>query len=130
FEQKPAGGKGAATFSIARLRVRKGSTVTNEPHNIALQALSETGIVGFLLGAGAVLAALVGLARAVRGLSGEERAAAVALAVAVPAYLLHALADIDWDFVAVSAPVFFVGGLVIGMGGEVRALRVRGRTLL
>lgn len=129
FEQKPAGGKGAATFAIARLRVRKGSTVTNEPHNIALQALSETGIVGFLLGVGAVLAALVGLARAVRRLSGEERAAAVALAVAVPAYLLHALADIDWDFIAVSAPVFLVGGLVIGMGGEVRARRVRGRPL-
>lgn len=130
FEEKPAGGKGAASFVVARLRVRKGSTVTNEPHNIALQALAETGIVGFLLGFGAVLAVLLAIARAVRPLSGEERAAAVALAIAVPAYLLHALADIDWDFVAVSAPVFFLGGLLIGMGGEVRAVRVRGRPLL
>jgi hypothetical protein len=63
-------------------------------------------------------------------LHGDERAAAVALAIAIPAYLLHALADIDWDFVAVSAPVFFLGGLLIGMDGTVREVRVRGRPLL
>jgi hypothetical protein len=130
FEEKPVGGKGAATFSVARLRVRKGSVVTNEPHNIALQALSETGIIGFLLGVGAVLAALVAVVRSVARLRGEERAAAVALAIAIPAYLLHALADIDWDFVAVSAPVFFLGGLLIGMGGDVRPVGGRARPLL
>jgi O-Antigen ligase len=130
FEEKPVGGKGAATFELARRRVRGSGIVTNEPHNLALQALSETGIVGFLLGAGAVLAALVAIGRAVGRLRGEERAAAVALAIAVPAYLLHALADIDWDFVAVSAPVFFLGGLAIGMGGEVLEVRARGRSLL
>src|SRR5439155_16444796 len=63
FEAKPAGGKGAATFDLARRRIRTSSVVTTEPHNLALQALSETGIVGFLLGLGAVLAALVALAR-------------------------------------------------------------------
>jgi O-antigen ligase len=131
FESKPVGGKGAATFPIARLRVRKGSTVTNfGPHNIALQALSETGIVGFLLGLGAVVAAIVAVGAALRRLRNGEQAAAAALAVALPVYLLHALADIDWDFVAVSAPVFFVGGLLIGLGGEVRPARVRQRPLL
>ena len=126
FEEKPAGGKGAASFVYARLRVRHGSTVTTEPHNIALQALAETGIVGFLLGLGAVAAALVAIGRAVMRLRGEERAAAAALAIAIPAFLLHALADIDWDFVAVCAPVFLLGGLLIGVGGEVRAVRLRG----
>jgi hypothetical protein len=123
FESKPAGGKGAATFAVARLRVRRGASITNEPHNLALQALSETGIVGFLLGAGAVVSALVAIALALRRLRGEEHAAAVALAIAVPVFLLHALVDIDWEFVAVSAPVFFVGGLVIGLGGRVREAR-------
>jgi hypothetical protein len=119
WQEKPAGGKGAATFAISRLRVRKGSTVTQEPHNLALQALSETGIVGFLLGVGAVLAVLAALWRR----RGDP--AAVGLAIGVPLYLLHALADIDFDFVAVSAPVFFVGGLLIGLGGEARPVRVR-----
>jgi O-antigen ligase len=119
WQEKPAGGKGAATFAISRLRVRKGSTVTQEPHNLALQALSETGIVGFLLGVGAVLAVLAALWRR----RGDP--AAVGLAIGVPLYLLHALADIDFDFVAVSAPVFFVGGLLVGLGGEARLVRVR-----
>src|SRR5439155_2786113 len=130
FEDKPVGGKGAATFELARRRVRGSDVPTNEPHNIALQALSETGIVGFLLGAGAVLAALVAIARSAGRLRDEERAPAVALAFGVAAYVLHALADIDWACVAVSAPVFFLGGLLIGMGGEVRDVRVRGRSLL
>src|SRR4029078_11566799 len=61
FESKPGGGKGAATFAVARLRVRRGASVTNEPHNLALQALSETGIVGFLLGGGAAGGVLVAI---------------------------------------------------------------------
>ena len=72
FEAKPAGGKGAETFAIARLRVRKGSSVTNEPHNLALQALSETGILGFLLGVGAVLAAVWAVGAALARLRGGE----------------------------------------------------------
>jgi hypothetical protein len=128
FEEKPLGGKGAASFVYARRRVQRGSTVTNEPHNIALQALAETGIVGFLLGLGAVVAALVAVVRAVTRLRGEQQAAAAALAIAVPAFLLHALADIDWDFVAVCAPVFLLGGLLVGVGGEVRPVRLRVRS--
>jgi len=131
FESKPAGGKGAATFAIARLRVRKGSSVTNAgPHNVALQALAETGIVGFLLGLGALVAATVAILGTLRRLRGGEQAAAAALAVTVPVYVLHSLVDIDWDFVAVSAPVFFVGGLLIGLGGEVRRARAGERPLL
>jgi hypothetical protein len=125
FEEDPGGGKGAATFEIARRPIRNSSVVTIEPHNIALQALAETGIVGFLLGAVGALAALGAAARAVRRLNGEDRAAAVAVGIAIPVYLLHALADVDWDFVAVSAPALFAAGLLVGMDGTVAPARVR-----
>jgi hypothetical protein len=49
FTDAPAGGKGAATFEIARRPIRVGSIVTTEPHALPLQFLAETGIVGFLL---------------------------------------------------------------------------------
>jgi hypothetical protein len=128
FEKAPAEGKGAATFAVARTRVRTNAIVTNEPHNVALQALAETGIVGLLLGGGAAVLALVAVAVAVRRLRAEERAAAVALAIAVAVYVLHALVDIDWDFVAVSAPAFLLGGFLIGLGAP--AVRLRARPLL
>jgi tetratricopeptide (TPR) repeat protein len=32
----------------------------------------------------------------------------------LPAYLVHSLIDIDWDFVAVSAPAFLVAGALVG----------------
>ena len=125
FRDAPAGGKGAGSFEVARRTERHDALVTVEPHNVALQALAETGIVGLLLGGGAAVAALLAAGTAVRRLEGPEGAAAVALAVAVPAYLLHALADIDWDFVAASAPVFLVLGVLIGATAVVRKPRPR-----
>jgi hypothetical protein len=121
WKDAPAGGKGAATFEIARRGIREGSITTTEPHNLALQFLSETGIVGMLLllavagtGAAAAVAAL-------RRAEGPERAAAAALALGLGAYVLHALVDIDWEFVAVTAPAFFVLGALVGLGARRRA---------
>jgi hypothetical protein len=125
FQDAPVGGKGAGTFEVARRPERHNALVTTEPHNVAVQALAETGVIGLLLGGGAAVAALVAAAAAASRLEGRERAAGAALALAVPAYLLHALGDIDWDFVAVSAPVFFVLGALIGGAGRVRKPRRR-----
>jgi hypothetical protein len=116
FESKPLGGKGAGSFKVARRRVgiRHNALEATEPHDVALQALAETGVVGFLLGGGAALAALLVAGAAVRRLERPEQPAAAALALVVPAYLVHALVDVDWDFVAVSAPLFLVLGLLVG----------------
>jgi tetratricopeptide (TPR) repeat protein len=46
-----------------------------------------------------------------------------ALAIGFGAYVLHALVDIDWEFVAVTAPAMFVLGAVVGLG-SVRRVRV------
>src|SRR5262249_45072152 len=125
FERAPAGGKGAGAFEVARRPIRHNSLVTVEPHNLALQSLAETGVIGLLIGAGAVLVSLGAAAEAAGRLEGPERAAAAALALALPLYLLHALGDIDWDYVAVSALVFFVLGVLIGTSATVRQPRAR-----
>jgi tetratricopeptide (TPR) repeat protein len=113
FRDEPGGGHGAHTFEIARRPIRVGSVVTEEPHNIGVQSLAELGIVGLMLGIGAAGLALIACREALRRLDGDEQAAASALAVLLPVYLLHALADIDWDFVAASAPVFVAVGVLL-----------------
>jgi O-Antigen ligase len=121
WKDAPAGGKGAATYEIARRDIRQGSITTTEPHNLPLQFLAETGVVGFLLFLGFVAAGVAASATALRRLGPAERGAAAALAVTLGAYVLHTLVDIHWEFVAVTAPAFVVLGALVGFGGERRA---------
>jgi hypothetical protein len=121
FKDAPAGGEGAATFEIARRGIRVGSITTTEPHNLPLQFLAETGIVGFLLFLGFVGAGVAASVRAVRRVEPAERAAAAALSIGLGVYVLHALVDIHWEFVAVTAPALFVLGALVGLGVQRRA---------
>ena len=100
-------GTGAGSFQLTNLRYRTSYLdQTIEPHNLPLQFLSEAGIVGLLLFAAAAFALLA---------RGRRRAGPeLALALILPAYLLHALVDVDWDFAAVSVPAFLAAGAVAG----------------
>ncbi|MCW2964337.1 MAG: hypothetical protein JWO17_1589 [Actinomycetia bacterium] len=100
-------GTGAGTFHVTNLRYR-GSFLdyTTEPHNVPLQFLTEAGIVGFVL---FVLAAVALLWR-----GHGRRKHELALALLLPAYFVHSLVDIDWDFVAVSVPAFLAAGALAG----------------
>lgn len=107
WEHAKLAGTGAGSFHITNLRYR-GSFLdyTTEPHDLPLQFLTEAGVVGlllFLLTVGVLLRALHG-----------RRGAELALALILPAYLVHSLVDIDWDFVAVSAPAFLATGALVG----------------
>lgn len=100
-------GTGAGTFHVTNLLYRRSFLdYTTEPHDLPLQFLTEAGIVGLLL----FLLAVGVLLRALHGRRGAE----LALALMLPAYLLHSLVDIDWDFVAVSVPAFLATGAVVG----------------
>jgi len=106
-EKHPLLGTGAGSFELTNLRYRKTNIDSaTEPHDLPMQFLSETGAVGLALFAAATLT-LVVLAR-------RRSDAELALALALPAYLLHGLLDIDWDFLAVSGPVLLVAGALAG----------------
>jgi hypothetical protein len=117
FRDEPLHGTGAGSFELAH-KVRRAhfTRPVKEPHNLALQALSETGIVGFLLLAGATVAGVLAIRPRIR-----EDDATAALAIAALAYGLHVLIDIDYDFVAVSAPLFFALGVLLARPGPVLA---------
>jgi hypothetical protein len=116
FEKQPLRGTGAASFELTHRLLRTNGAIATEPHSMPLQFLSETGLVGALLAAGSLVASGLGVVRRVRGLEGEERAAALALAVGALGFVLHAIVDFDWDFVSVCAPLLLSVGVLLGRG--------------
>jgi hypothetical protein len=114
-------GTGAGTFDLTHRRLRVDGTFATEPHNLPLQFLSETGIVGFVLFLGIAFAGAPALVETLRRLEGEERLAAAALAVGLFAYVVHGVVDFDWDFVAVTAPALTVLGLLLAAGRPILA---------
>ena len=110
WEAQPWRGTGAGTFDLTHRLLRKNSIVVTEPHNVPLQFLSETGVIGLFFALVSIAAAAVGVARRVRG----REPAVVALAVLAAAYVLHSLVDFDWDFVAVTAPFLLSVGALLG----------------
>jgi O-antigen ligase/polysaccharide polymerase Wzy-like membrane protein len=116
FEHAPAEGRGAGSFPIVNLLERPSAITVTQPHNLLLQALSDTGVIGFVLLAGAIAAAVLAVRRTIGRASGDERSATVALAIGAGAYLVQALVDIDWDFVATTGPLFFVLGALVARG--------------
>lgn len=114
FKAAPLQGTGAGSFRLTNERYRKTSlNTTIEPHDLPIQFLSETGVVGLVLFLGSVGWLVV----AGRRRPGPQ----LALALALPAYFLHGLLDIDWDFAAATAPVFLIAGaLAVRRSGRPR----------
>ena len=117
FEKQPLRGTGAGTFELSHRLFRTNTVNVTEPHNVPLQFLSETGLVGFLLALGSIGFAAVGVVRRARA-----SPAGLAVAVGALAYVLHSVVDFDWDFVAVTGPFLLSVGVLLG-GGLVRRER-------
>ena len=109
-------GAGAGTFEVARKRFRADARNVVQPHSVPLQHLADGGVVGLGLFVALVLAAAVVCVCALRRLSGSERAAAAALVIVPAAYVVHALVDYNWDFLAVTAPTMLALGVLAGAG--------------
>ena len=125
FLDRPFEGTGAGSFVLVHRPRRSTSLdVTTEPHNVPLQFLGETGLVGFLLFGGAAVAAALAIRATLRRLDEDDGPAALALALALAAFLLWSVVDFDWDFVAVTGPTFFLVGVLLAAGRPSRLRRV------
>jgi len=111
-------GAGAGTFEVARKRFREDARNVVQPHSVPLQHLADGGIAGLGLFLALVLAAAVACICALRRLLDSERAAAAALVAAPAAYVVHALVDYNWDFLAVTAPTMLALGALAGAGRD------------
>jgi hypothetical protein len=111
-------GVGAGSFGVAHKQVRVSDLDAVEPHNLPLQFLAETGLVGALLAGGAALAAAVAALGTLRRAEGPERAATVALICVPVAYAVQGFVDFDWDFLAATGPMMLVTGVVLTAGGQ------------
>jgi hypothetical protein len=120
FTDNPLWGAGAGSFHLLNLLHRESYLdYTIEPHNLPVQMLAELGLVGLAL----FVVACFMLLRGSLHRSGRE----LALALLLPAFIVHSLVDVDWDFAAVAAPAFVAAGALVG-GPAVR--RMRGFALL
>ena len=123
FWDRPLVGHGAGSFSLVHRLYRDNGLEVRQPHNVPLEFLSETGLVGGLLGLGGL--GLLGVA-AVRTsrlrAPGRERGYAAALLVGAAAWGVHTLVDWDWDIPAVTVPaLIFLGVLAARPPGTPRA---------
>jgi tetratricopeptide (TPR) repeat protein len=113
YADEPVHGWGAGSFPVSRRLYRATPFDVQQTHSLPLQLMAETGTVGLVLAGGALLLLFaVALAR-VRGMEGgRERDLAVALLAAATAWLVHSLADWDWDIPGVTVPVLLFLGVL------------------
>jgi O-Antigen ligase len=125
YGQHAPEGAGAGTFEIARKRFRPDVRNVVQPHSVPLQQLADGGVAALVLFAVLVLAGLATCVCALRRLFGAERGAALALVAAPTAYVVHALVDYNWDFLAVTAPTMVALGVLAGAGRASDRARTR-----
>jgi hypothetical protein len=116
WTDKPVGGWGAGSFPVTHLLYREVELDVQQPHNVPLQFLAETGIVGAALGMGALGFLLFAAFARVRAMpDGRERDIAVALFAGAVAWLVHGVVDFDWDIPGVTIPALVFMGVLVAI---------------
>ena len=110
FRQDRLKGQGAGTFESQWLRSRPSDGAVLDAHSLYIEVLSELGIVGLVLLAGALGTLLVALGVRARG---RRRALYAAVFTASLMWAVHAGVDWDWELAAVSFWVFALAGVAL-----------------
>jgi len=105
FRRHPLAGVGARGFRAAYLQQRRSPETPARAHSLELDTLMETGIVGFVLLAAALVLAVAAFARRAR----DDLVALGALG-AFTCWLAHASIDWTWTFPALCLPLFALVG--------------------
>jgi hypothetical protein len=120
FKDHPLAGVGSENFAEDYLRYRHSGEEPSYPHNLPLQIVSETGVIGGLTFGGFLIVALIGLGRIRVGADSTlARGMAGILAVVFLYWFVHSIGDWFWAFVGLSAPIF----AWLGMGMRLDAAR-------
>lgn len=114
FASSPVAGQGAGSFSVTYLRtIKPGGGETRYAHNLVLQTLSETGLIGL-----SAIAAIfiVFFSRCFRGVKRGEADASlyVALAAGGAAFLSHNMVDYTWYVHETAAVWWLFFGMAAG----------------
>jgi len=113
WSDKPLQGWGAGSFAVTHKMYRDTELGVVQPHNMPLQFLAETGIVGTLLVSGALGFLLFCAFERVRAMAtGRDRD--VALFAGALAWVAHGLVDWDWDIPGVTIPALIFLGVLAG----------------
>lgn len=112
FQHHPLAGVGAFGWSTAYLVHRRSGEAPRRSHSIEMDALSETGIIGFLLIVGAGLTALVAV-----GLRARHSMTAVGALGAGAYFTIHTGGDWVWTMPVVGIPAM----LLVGIGAAADA---------
>ena len=126
FADAPVGGVGVGNFGRRYSADRHFKTHSNDPHNIWMRALSETGVVGAGLLIGFVLVGFGGAVRYARRLDARVAAPAVACVAVTTYYLLHG--SLDWleKYPVLAGPAIGFVFVALALGGRPDPPRERG----
>jgi O-antigen ligase len=108
LDRHPVAGDGARGFQQAYLLYRKSPETPARAHSLELDALSETGLVGFALLGAAFVALATRIGRRARG-----GLLSAGLLGSVTYFLTHASVDWIWTFPAVTIPFFLLVGIAL-----------------
>jgi hypothetical protein len=113
FERAPIAGVGVDNFQQDYLEHGDSSEAPRYPHSVELSVLSETGVIGALLLFGAIGAALVAAAPALRRAHGVGGAGAAAGVLVLAYWVAHGSVDWLWEFPALGGSAFAMLGLAV-----------------